>query len=712
MFQDPLPLHFDVLHPTGAHHRYTIQIEARRARLTGAVTPAHKNAWCYLRVEAPRAPGAAPLDNYLGPVIDVEARQHVVVTWVNTLGGMPGMPMQDMPPINPLPMDGSIPDFDAMNWSVGVVTHLHGAKVSPASDGWPVSPLGYRSRHTPYSFPHQLQYVYPNDQRAAMLWFHDHAMDNTSPQVQAGLAGLYFIRDDFDRKIAALAPGGEIPLVLQDRVIPCGYQSIDYTGGVPLQPDATDAAKLAFARPEFLGETIFVNGRPTPFHEFARKTHRLRVLNGSNARTYALALVDPAGWLRPAHNYAEHKRARKWRSDLLTIVGNDGGLISKSVQIASTGYVLIAPGERLDLLLDLTDPTLAGVEELRLVNLALGSLDGLGTDATTGLDDTSWAEAIFQTVEPITDGKSNAGSSLLSLPTSDCDVSLRSALQFSQAAILQLCLAPEPATAPLERKALDAALAAAAPGDDFAYVNGALVAKPENGGVAANRFLLLMNNTTGAAGDSPATGQPWKDTQIWELAEADDETPPRMWEAPFVVDLSSPASPSDAQDRTKSYRVARSTFFDPKTFKLVEADPVGYPPPAQPTFTPTEGSYERWYVANIGNGAPGTAIEADGTIPDMHPFHMHLVSFVVTRRWRLDPTTRQFVRSAPRDGDLDGVARHDTVRVQSNELLELLVWFPKGYTGDYPYHCHIVEHEDMGMMLHFQVQPAGGKVAA
>ena len=38
-----------------------------------------------------------------------------------------------------------------------------------------------------------------------------------------------------------------------------------------------------------------------------------------------------------------------------------------------------------------------------------------------------------------------------------------------------------------------------------------------------------------------------------------------------------------------------------------------------------------------------------------------------------------------------------------NELLELLVHFPAGYMGLYPYHCHLVEHEDMGMMRPFEV---------
>ena len=84
----------------------------------------------------------------------------------------------------------------------------------------------------------------------------------------------------------------------------------------------------------------------------------------------------------------------------------------------------------------------------------------------------------------------------------------------------------------------------------------------------------------------------------------------------------------------------------------------------------------------------------------MHPLHIHLVNFIVTRRWQREDTTKPFKLS---HDPLDGNARHDTIRVHPNEIVELILYFPKGYHGKYPYHCHLVEHEDMGMMLHFEV---------
>ena len=47
------------------------------------------------------------------------------------------------------------------------------------------------------------EYVYPIDQPAATLWYHDHRMDFTGPQVYKGLAGFHLIRDDEEEALAA-----------------------------------------------------------------------------------------------------------------------------------------------------------------------------------------------------------------------------------------------------------------------------------------------------------------------------------------------------------------------------------------------------------------------------------------------------------------------------------------------------------------------------
>lgn len=186
---------------------------------------------------------------------------------------------------------------------------------------------------------------------------------------------------------------------------------------------------------------------------------------------------------------------------------------------------------------------------------------------------------------------------------------------------------------------------------------------------------------------------------MWELgpvagAPTSLDGTPALWNLPFSVDTTSTNPAAGAPSGQTAYGVYRETFFD-----LQQPNPLPshYPAPATPTFLPKSGTYERWYVANVGNPQP-----LGNDVVDMHPFHMHLVNFVVLRRWTVD-ASGNYILSPPRPLDLDGIARHDTVRIQSCELVELLVYFPPGYAGNYVYHCHIVEHEDMGMMLHFRV---------
>ncbi len=194
---------------------------------------------------------------------------------------------------------------------------------------------------------------------------------------------------------------------------------------------------------------------------------------------------------------------------------------------------------------------------------------------------------------------------------------------------------------------------------------------------------------------SPYALGPWRDTQIWELAQNDPQDGRSAFAIPFSVDLDGASPPPGSPDAAKDYYVARASWFD--TYppeRLIDDAPAAGDTPSYaklhaPAATAKAGTYERWYVANIGNAQPLLAGVVDDKgnvgVPDMHPFHMHLVNFVVTRRWRLRPGANLF---APTDGlrrdDFDKLCRHDTVRVQSNELLELLVFFPPGYTGLLP----------------------------
>ncbi|MFV1996431.1 MAG: multicopper oxidase family protein [Acidiferrobacterales bacterium] len=83
-----------------------------------------------------------------------------------------------------------------------------------------------------------------------------------------------------------------------------------------------------------------------------------------------------------------------------------------------------------------------------------------------------------------------------------------------------------------------------------------------------------------------------------------------------------------------------------------------------------------------------------------HPIHIHGLQFQVVQR-----TITSRSKSAWRSlsaGLVDGGWK-DTVLVMPGERVQLLLRF-EDYTGLYLYHCHNLEHEDMGMMRNYQVQ--------
>jgi len=638
MYQDPLPLSAFQRIDLDTTPQIALQVQLRKTRLKDGIDPPAANAWVYRTGDS----DGSVLDNYLGPILNVHRGQRVQIDWINTLGPDPAQAGAQEPP----PIHGPGPK-EHMQAPLGIVTHLHGGKVTTAADGWPLEPAGYQGNDC--GLPSRRRYGYRNDQRAAMLWYHDHAMDHTAPQVHAGLAGLYFIRDRSDRRLRELihdADGShELPLVIQDRCLLPGFQGFDYGAGLP--PD----------RPEFLGNTLFVNGRPSPFLETERRVYRLRLLNGSNARSYALALLNPDAW--------------SWHSGRMWVIGSDAGLLAYPVQLANWGYLVLAPGERRDLLLDLTG--LAGISRLRLMNLALAARVRQETP-----------EPIYTYGLPRAAGDS--GHSVLTPDQRTPDNLTRIDVE-ALAGVLELRLDGVTET-PLERRfagRLTEILEDHADGDGFRWNRRYQTLEP-CWSVRANRLVVLLNNTAGAATDP--------DVEMLELC--DDPALPGL-DLPFEVDLGGNAAPADAQPLVwKPFGIARRTLFaEPHR----HAHGSCYPELHPPTFQPLAGSYERWYVANIGN-EPADA-QSGRAVPELHPFHLHLVNFVVGRRWVKDAEGRFVI--APRSM-LDGIARHDTVRIAADELLELIVHFPRHYSGQsFVYHCHLAEHEDMGMMLHYQL---------
>ena len=161
------------------------------------------------------------------------------------------------------------------------------------------------------------------------LWYHDHRMDFTGPQIWRGLAGFHIVHDDEEDELPLPKDEKDVPLVLCDRAFGEGgsflYPSLDSS----LQGEPGVKAQYMEG---VLGDTILVNGVPWPFMEVSNTRYRFRILNASNARRYRLAL-DPGP------------------SDGLPFVqvGSDGGLLGAPI---SHRTIPIAPAERFDVVID------------------------------------------------------------------------------------------------------------------------------------------------------------------------------------------------------------------------------------------------------------------------------------------------------------------------------------------------------------------------
>ena len=390
----------------------------------------------------------------------------------------------------------------------------------------------------------------------------------------------------------------------------------------------------------------------------------------------------------------------------MTVIGNDGGLFATKKTLQSSDYLVLSPGERLDLIIDLTDVCPNGVSKLRLVNLAVASL--VRNDAV---------EAIFQH-EAAADGS-------IFRPVNQNDFNVLLAknqaniMQFSiyhnsshdnhchgAFHALQVIISKKRFMAKLDRLLWEYA---EDDGQEGFQWSGSSLEPVNNAAIIVNRMVVLMNNTKVLNTANPYTAEgKWHDTQIWEMGPVQSSDNLTPFQIPFDAKLGGTAVGNPVA--LKDYQVMRSTFFAPATqTELISKSNGGgfnqkYPPLATTTITPTESTYERWYVANLSNwqSADDDPNKQPLQSPDMHPFHMHLVNFVVLRRFVLNDNG-DFNEVPKGQNNFDSEVRHDTVRINSNELLELLVYIPPGYSGKYPYHCHLVEHEDMGMMLHFEV---------
>ncbi|MGV3493350.1 MAG: multicopper oxidase family protein [Ramlibacter sp.] len=189
--------------------------------------------------------------------------------------------------------------------------HFHGMLIPAAVDGGPHNEIAPGAEWKP---------VLPIRQGATTAWYHAHPHMRTGPQVWAGLAGLMIVTDAQEQALELPSRYGvdDLPLILQDRLFDAEGRMVYPRGHMSMMHGA-------------IGNVLLVNGAREPRADVPAGLVRLRLLNGANARNFGLAFQDG----RPFH----------W-------IATEGGLLRAPVRLTR---VLLAPGQRAEVLVDLSD---------------------------------------------------------------------------------------------------------------------------------------------------------------------------------------------------------------------------------------------------------------------------------------------------------------------------------------------------------------------
>ncbi len=219
------------------------------------------------------------------------------------------------------------------NLTIDSTTHWHGFHIPPEMDGGPWQIINNITEVTA-SEPEANVWspTFTVNNPVATYWYHPHIMpqtaqaaaqdpDGTSGQVYRGLAGLIFIDDETSTTLGLPMEYGvdDIPLIIQDREF--------FEDGSYNEFPIVDNGGLVVLRK---GHTILANGEPEAVLTTGPQYIRLHILNGSNARLYNLGLTGDRTF---------------WQ------IASDGGLLETPLAMSR---LLLAPGERVEILLDLT----------------------------------------------------------------------------------------------------------------------------------------------------------------------------------------------------------------------------------------------------------------------------------------------------------------------------------------------------------------------
>lgn len=266
---------------------------------------------------------SAATASYPGATIVAQKGVPISIKWTNHL---------PMTHLLDYAIDPTIPRAHTTT-GVPITTHVHGAEVEPQSDGGPMTWFTPGFAEWGHDWTDSVS-TYVNTQLPATIWYHDHAFGYTRHNVYAGLAGFYVITDPGNEPAGLPSSPYDIGLAIQDRMFT--------TDGQLWYPNEGETSVHPIWIPEFFGNVILVNGKVWPYLNVEPRKYRFRILEGSNARFYSLALAD---------------RMTSAPGPAFYQIATDGGYLAEPVVLNDPNdnhspRLLMAPGERCEVIID------------------------------------------------------------------------------------------------------------------------------------------------------------------------------------------------------------------------------------------------------------------------------------------------------------------------------------------------------------------------
>lgn len=430
------------------------------------------------------------------------------------------------------------------------ITHWHGLHVPAEVDGHPMYAIGSGKR-----FVYEFEVV----NRACMAIYHPHPHEATASQVYHGLAGAIIVNDEEETALGLPSGEYELPIVIQDKLFDTDNQFL-YNPGMHGNMFG------------FYGNRIMVNGQPELQLDVASRAYRLRFLNGSTARVYKLAWDDGTP---------------------ITVLGTDGGLLNEPEH---KPYVMLAPGERLDVWVDFSNRAIGFELVMRSLPFS-GALPHMGMGMM---------------------GHGNYG-----LPM----------------------------------------------GSDYAI------------------FTVRINKKVSDSPKLPTTLSKSSPYKISDTNNPNKPVPITISEGHMQMLLNGrPYAFKDIQDNER---------IPVNTIQLMEIlhEQGGHG---------MGGGMHRGGMGMMGgmqHGGMGGGMGMGGMMAMAHPIHLHGQQFQIVSR-SVD-TSREDDYATVKDGFINSGLK-DTVLVMPGETVRIIKPF-QDYKGLFMFHCHNLEHEDMGMMREFLV---------